>query len=1749
MAKRQIRDYVFTPGVSGSGIIKILDKIQLNQILLITNTTDNIILYNFSDPTNKITLSFVETTDGSDPDFPYANTNSNGVTTITLLFDTSNQSSTDSIQIFVEAEETRFRPYDFGTDAIERMRVATPQSMLDADFEYGLQPTKWQTIDIMRGYPSVYEIPGSDLVVSNITTDASSPTSGIGDSLITVTCSENHGFVAGAPIRIIGLLDTLSGSSRAEGSFVVHDVISTTSFRYFAKGKVGSSNGESLFSSSLQLRKAGFYTGASIGAPTFSVQSQGSVGQFTTNLLTPSSSNKISYTGINSAVIGAALVATGIPSGTQVTGIVTTTYTKTLAENVVSPTNTIVLNDSNDVLVGSALSNGAGSATFVSNVVGNTITLTDPIVVSYNGSNDQIGIFTGTKLFGNGSRALFDVDRINGTYNVSLSKIEKSGITGVAGSSHVVLPNVQNLVFGHNVIGAGIGIGATILGFVGISTVELSVVNSGTVSGVATFTNPGIGYTVNDRIVIEGGFLGGSSVENNLVVKVVSTTPTGGITSISSSKNISLFGTPKISTAQFQFSPSSMLLNPTDGTVDYIGVGATSEFEFGTANFTVDFWIYRNRTGVTESIYDMRTGITQIAPTIYINSGDKIVYFVDGADRIVGTTTATISEWHHLAVSKQGTSTRLFVNGNLEGTYSDSNNYPEKPVFVGARFDGTFGFYGYVDELRVSKGLSRFNSAFNSNQITYTNDVHNSLKLSFNGLNNSTTFSDDSKGTAISSNKNYFNIQGTTSGSGVGAQFNILRIGGASPSYTVTIASGGSAYVVSDTIIIDGSSLDGVSSTNDLAITVDAVDGSNAITTITFAGTAANGNLQLKASGDINLQASNSGSGATFNISKSGTNYVAAVNNGGSGYYPEYQIKILGNDLGGTTPANDLTLTTNGIQFTGGNILGIVTSASTSGTAVIGNSFTFFPAITISEVTTSPINSGTAVTFASFARININFTSNHGLVPGDTALVSISSGGSNHSLAAGPRIIDEIPNLNQIVYTARAAGTIAGAGLTGVVYARPDCFYIHRPFDGGVQLGTGGPAHGAHAIRQSKKYLRYQSGKGIMYTTGTLFAPAYDIRSISASNTTIGSVITVVTDDTEHGLQVGAEISLNDIITSGYDGNYIVNSIVNENTFTILATEILGSVSPVLGIQAQISLYKWKGATVRAGAFDDQNGIFWQYDGINLAVGLRSATYQLAGTLAINANSNSVVGTNTRFREQLIVGNRIVIRGMTHVVTSVTNNTTMTVTPDFRGVSNVSGVKAALVNEIIIPQYEWNNDRADGTGASGYNIQVNKMQMIGFQYTWYGAGFIDWMLRGPNGDYLFVHRLKNNNRNTEAFMRSGNLPVRYEVINEGAKTKLASNVGIASTSLTLADASLYPTSGTIYIDNEIISYTGKTSNTLTGLLRDATFTNFTSGSQRSYTAGGVATHTADTGVVFLSNTATPVISHWGSAFLTDGLFDSDRGYIFNYQATAIRVSRTKNTAFLIRLAPSVSNAIIGDLGQRELINRAQLLLQGIEFTPTGGSANQAVVIEGILNPQNYPEDPSNINWFGLSNAGVGGQPSFAQIASGSSVVFTSGSSPIVATNAFTSNFFRSYVDFTLASTTGVKVGMQVSGTGVPGGTLVQGFAFYTSVGIQYRRIYFSQSFVAGAAGSTSFTFTTIATAAIPGETVFSFVGNGGGGNNASLDLTQLKELNNTPLGGRGTFPNGPDVLAINIYTTGGNDFTGSVVLRWGEAQA
>ena len=168
-----------------------------------------------------------------------------------------------------------------------------------------------------------------------------------------------------------------------------------------------------------------------------------------------------------------------------------------------------------------------------------------------------------------------------------------------------------------------------------------------------------------------------------------------------------------------------------------------------------------------------------------------------------------------------------------------------------------------------------------------------------------------------------------------------------------------------------------------------------------------------------------------------------------------------------------------------------------------------------------------------------------------------------------------------------------------------------------------------------------------------------------------------------------------------------------------------------------MSVVSWHGATVRSGIFDDQNGIFWEFDGTNISVNQRTGTRQLAGTIALQVDNNLVTGTNTRFTDQLKAGDRIIIKGMTHVVSHVNSQTEITVTPDWRGVVDIGGAKANLIVDKKVKQSNFNLDRLDGTGPSGYDIDIAKMQMIGIQYSWYGAGFIDFMLRGADGNFVF----------------------------------------------------------------------------------------------------------------------------------------------------------------------------------------------------------------------------------------------------------------------------------------------------------------------------------------------------------------------------------------------------------------------------
>jgi hypothetical protein len=71
-----------------------------------------------------------------------------------------------------------------------------------------------------------------------------------------------------------------------------------------------------------------------------------------------------------------------------------------------------------------------------------------------------------------------------------------------------------------------------------------------------------------------------------------------------------------------------------------------------------------------------------------------------------------------------------------------------------------------------------------------------------------------------------------------------------------------------------------------------------------------------------------------------------------------------------------------------------------------------------------------------------------------------------------------------------------------VLFSRPLGYSVHRSFDGGVQFSNLSPSQGYQVIRQTRRYFRYQSGKGIQFSTGSILKPSIPADDISSIGTT-----------------------------------------------------------------------------------------------------------------------------------------------------------------------------------------------------------------------------------------------------------------------------------------------------------------------------------------------------------------------------------------------------------------------------------------------------------------------------------------------------------------------------------------------------------------------------------------------------------------------------------------------------------------------
>lgn len=450
--------------------------------------------------------------------------------------------------------------------------------------------------------------------------------------------------------------------------------------------------------------------------------------------------------------------------------------------------------------------------------------------------------------------------------------------------------------------------------------------------------------------------------------------------------------------------------------------------------------------------------------------------------------------------------------------------------------------------------------------------------------------------------------------------------------------------------------------------------------------------------------------------------------------------------------------------------------------------------------------------------IRVTTTVPHGLSLGNEIAIFGITASTN--APNGSYYVCRIINSTQFVYYAATVPTGSLDGTNAKLYTRPQAQYLHRPFDGGVLFSANAGSNNQQAIRQTRRYFRYQSGKGMQVSSGTVLKPNLSVESLTAS----GNIITVQTKE-QHNLQPGSVVKIFGANEPDYNGTFPIVEILGYNLFQVLA--------PTAPFESKASgnyyttIDTWYGCSNRIGMFDSQNGVFFEFDGQQLYVVRRSSTYQISGKISVTNGSNTVTQTNaafpTNFSKQLEPGDFIVIRGQSYRVESIANASTMTISPSYRGATAQYALAAKTV-DTKIPQSEWNLDTMDGNGPSGYSMDLTKMQMFYIDYSWYGAGFIRWGLRGVDGNITYVHKLANNNANAEAYMRSGNIPARYESNTFPKTTKISSSILVTDSTINVKSTDGFAPAGTIMIRSgsvyEFANYTGKTATSFTGVIRE-----------------------------------------------------------------------------------------------------------------------------------------------------------------------------------------------------------------------------------------------------------------------------------------------------------------------------------------
>ena len=473
----------------------------------------------------------------------------------------------------------------------------------------------------------------------------------------------------------------------------------------------------------------------------------------------------------------------------------------------------------------------------------------------------------------------------------------------------------------------------------------------------------------------------------------------------------------------------------------------------------------------------------------------------------------------------------------------------------------------------------------------------------------------------------------------------------------------------------------------------------------------------------------------------------------------------------------------------------------------------------------------------------------------------------------------------------------------------------------------------------------------------------------------------------------------------------------------------------------------------------------------------------------------------------------------------------MTVTPSYKGATS-SYVIVSKTQDTKVAQSAWNLDTMDGNGPSGYTLDLSKMQMFFIDYSWYGAGAIRWGLRGADGRVTYVHKIANNNANYEAYMRSGNLPGRYQTVTQPPYTQLSASLGADSSSLSVVSTIGFPPTGTLSIRSgslyEYINYSGTGS---------TSFNNLTRGKV------GNTSNTLTTTVAVGSNSA--IVSSATNLQVGQRVFSTasafpDGTFITAINGTTLTLSQAALGANPTIIVPPMGTAASSSFNF--LANDPTIVeLAYPTFAPALSHWGTSVIMDG-----KFDDDKSLLFTYGQSGS--------INLPTGStSALFSIRVAPSVDNGLPAAFGARELVnrmqlvlrtlDISLNYSSSLQPNILIRANlnGQPSGSTTT--TWTNAVGNVASSVNSSLAQIADYSGKT--------VGVVGGETTGGFFVNG----TSTTDLILVRDLGNAILGGGGTtsdtgiYPDGPDVLTITATNVGLIPVNAIGRISWTEAQA